>query len=159
MINETNICYDIKNLGYCTKGIDCTICEISNNIDKLKLKEDLILNTNAKAFIPKSRINQSDKLQLNLSAKEFIPKYINEDDIEPEYDNEEFDMIMKDIIDNQIIEEYESDESDEDKWYPMYESCECCKGFIYKCKGLACLNMGLCYCKIKEECDEDGQEI
>jgi hypothetical protein len=68
-------------------------------------------------------------------------------------------MIMKDIINNDVMEEMgaEDDESDDEKWFPKYKDCECCKGFVYKCKGDACVNMGTCYCKIKEECDSEDE--
>jgi hypothetical protein len=45
------------------------------------------------------------------------------------------------------------DESDEESWYPKYKDCECCKGFVYKCKGEACSHLKFCVCKIQEECD------
>jgi len=45
------------------------------------------------------------------------------------------------------------EESDEESWYPKYKDCECCKGFVYKCKGEACSHLKFCVCKIAEECD------
>lgn len=50
------------------------------------------------------------------------------------------------------VEEY-GEESDEESWYPKYKDCECCKGFVYKCKGEACSHLRFCVCKIQEECD------
>ncbi len=129
-----NQCFDISNFGYCTKGRDCDVCNV----------EPVILNTAAKAYVPKSR-----QVVFNLEAKEYKPKNIPDPESEGEYD-----MIIRDIVEDELMEEYESDE-DDDKFYPAYEKCECCKGYIYKCKGAACLNMGVCYCKIQEECDEE----
>ncbi len=127
-------CYDIINFGYCTKGNDCITCNF----------EQITLNTEAKAYVPKSR-----QVLLNLEAKEYVPKSIINDDSDGEYD-----MIVRDIVEDEFLEEYGSDE-DDDKFYENYAKCECCKGFIYKCKGPACLNMGVCYCKMTEECDEE----
>jgi len=158
-------CLDKANYGECTKGEDCIYCNnISGKLEDLKINE-IQLNTGAANFIPKSKrviaegVN-TDKLNLNLDAKEFIPKpYTNlaDEDENADLEGEEFDMIVKDIIDNDAIEEEfeEEEESDEDKWFPKYKDCECCKGFVYKCEGVACSNMEMCYCKMKEECDEE----
>ena len=159
------ICLDKQNNGKCTKN-NCDICSI--NI------ENILLNKEAKPFVPKSKIQsqkeenknlQTENITYNLNAKEFKPKNKQEDIYniynidhedfeEDEIQGQEFDMIVKDIIDNEALEELEGDESDEDKWYPKFKDCECCKGHVYKCKGSACLNLGVCFCKMKEECDE-----
>jgi hypothetical protein len=53
-----------------------------------------------------------------------------------------------------VLDEFEEEEeSDDEKWFPKYKDCECCKGFIYKCKGDVCLNMDACNCKMKDECE------
>jgi hypothetical protein len=132
-----NQCFDIANFGNCLKGKDCDVCNIV----------PIVLNTAAKAYVPKSK----QLVTLNLEAKEYKPKMI----ADPESDGE-YDMIIRDIVEDEFMEEYPSDEDDDDKFYPNYEKCECCRGFIYKCKGPACLNMGVCYCKMQEECDEEG---
>jgi hypothetical protein len=176
-MNKDNFmeCLDLKINGNCTKGIDCQICNIKSKENK-SYAEDLKLNTNAKHYIPKSKrnlemdikkenksnIQTEEKIKFNLNAEEYIPKFVqnnliienshNED--ANESSEEEFDQIMKDIINNEIMEELgEDQESDEEKWYPKYHNCECCIGFVYKCKGLACANLGMCYCKMQEECD------
>lgn len=160
-------CLDRVNLGVCTKGIDCIACNsVSEKLEDLKIS-DVQLNTGAANYVPKSKrvkegenMQNENKLNLNLDAREYVPK-INAE-LEPELDvdlyEEEFDMIVKDIIDNEAIEEEleEDEESDEDKWFPKYKDCECCKGFVYKCEGIACSNMDMCYCKMKEECDEEN---
>ena len=159
-------CLDRVNLGECTKGIDCIACNSVGDIGGLKISE-LQLNTGAANFVPKwKRVKEGEnnlnenKLNLNLNAEEYVPKTNVE--FEPELDadlyGEEFDMIVKDIIDNDAIEEEfeEEEESDEDKWFPKYKDCECCKGFVYKCEGIACSNMDMCYCKMKEECDDEN---
>ena len=60
----------------------------------------------------------------------------------------------------EVIEELGKDMSeDEDMWFPMYRNCECCKGFVFKCKGKTCADLGQCFCKMKDECDKklDGK--
>ena len=52
----------------------------------------------------------------------------------------------------------ENDSDDEDKWIPKYKDCPCCYGFVYKCKGEACFSLGECYCKMKDDIDEDWNE-
>jgi hypothetical protein len=159
-------CLDRVNLDVCTKGVDCIACNSVGDIVGLKISE-LQLNTGANKYVPKSKrvkegenSSNENKLNLNLNAEEYVPKTNVE--YEPELDadlcGEEFDMIVKDIIDNDAIEEEfeEEEESDEDKWFPKYKDCECCQGFVYKCEGIACANMDMCYCKMKEECDEEN---
>ncbi len=147
------VCLDIQNSGQCMKGKDCSACNPADDVN---------LNLNAKSYIPKSKqmvkevSEKLENLDFNLNAKEYIPKPAEEEDSEEEpEDEEELDMIVNDIINNDMMEELEDQESDDEKWFPKYKDCECCKGFIYKCQGPACLNMGTCYCKVKEECDDD----
>ncbi len=139
--------------------------------------KNLTLNKGAKDYVPKKKDqdkeiiqNKSEKIKYNLEAEEYKPKNLaetnyqnpylvktEEEDYDEELENfqdEELDLIVNDIIENDALEEFEEEESDDEKWFPKFENCECCKGFIYKCKGVACLNMGVCYCKMKEECDE-----
>ena len=64
-------------------------------------------------------------------------------------------MIIKDMVEADIMEEMGNDESeDEDKWLPKYKDCECCHGFVFKCKGETCADLGQCYCKMKDDCDK-----
>jgi hypothetical protein len=165
MLNKEKICYDKMNLGYCTKGTDCQVCNSSRDYQSQVIDPNLLsklnlgdLNVNAKTYVPKSKQQQqTEKLDLNLSAKEYLPKSLNNDmepdDIEEDAEDE-FDMIMRDIIENEVVEECES-ESDDERWFPNYKNCECCKGFVYKCKGVACENLGMCYCKMREDCDDE----
>ena len=122
-----------------------------------------------------NKVIQGDKDNLNKDAKEFVPttrrnkekelpkvQYIEADsDEEEENEDEEekiikegMDMIEKDLIEFEAIEEMVDNISeDEDKWLPMYRNCECCKGFVFNCKGKICSELGKCYCKMKDECD------
>ena len=126
------------------------------------------LNKAAKEFIPtKNRI--PEKLNFNKDAKEYVPKpkvkveYVEGDDDEEEV-KDEIDMMVKDEIENEVMNELtkeghiDDDSEDEDKWFPKYKDCECCKGFVYKCPGESCKNLGQCYCKMKDEVDNDGND-
>lgn len=164
MDNETT-CKDKLINGNCTIGVACISCQADN--DKKLSIENMNLNTGAKVYVPKNKRadNKEENLNFNLKAEEYVPRPYQqeenadeenpEEDVEDDMEGEELDMIMKDIIDNEVMEELEDDESDEEKWFPKYKDCECCKGFVYKCNGAACKNMNICYCKMKEECDED----
>ncbi len=181
--DRNTVCLDKLNYGICTKGEDCLQCSNLNpKLENLNLNE-VRLNVGAKDYFPKSKRTENNNqnltnetsqnqtrnslnekiLNFNLDAKEYVPKSVNtasnaqDEEEDAELEGEEFDMIVKDIIENEAIEEeFEDDEeSDEDKWFPKYKDCECCKGFVYKCSGVACANMNLCYCKMKEECDEE----
>ena len=121
-----------------------------------KKKEEKTLNKNAKEYIPtKKRI--PEKLDFNLQAKEFILKEkvpenkAQEEEAEVE---EKMDMIVKDMAEYEVMEELENEESeDEDKWIEKYKDCECCQGFVYKCKGETCASLGQCFCKMQDDCE------
>ncbi len=152
-MSEEEKCLDKEMNGVCSKGKDCLIC------NKINRKEENKLNINAVEYMPRKK--NEEKIKLNLNAKEYHPKQ-KENIEEVEENNEELDMIMKDMIENDILDEMaendslDSDSADEDKWYPKYKDCECCKGFVYKCKGNACQSLGQCYCKMKDDCDDDN---
>ena len=114
-----------------------------------------ILNKNAKEYIPtKNRVPQ--KLDFNLDAKEYKPKEKAEvNDNEEKEVQEKMDMIIKDMAEDAVMEELGNEESeDEDTWLEKYKDCQCCQGFVYKCKGEACSSLGQCYCKMKDDCEE-----
>lgn len=156
---------DIKHSDHCDKKENCDVCtgdtSISSNLDNLNMNIDL--NPNAKTFVPKSQRTE-ENIKLNLNAKEWTPSNAevedekDEEEEDEDVDNEEFDMIAKDIINDEVMEEInEDDESDADKWFPMYKDCECCKGFVYKCQGKTCIDLGECYCKMKDDCDIEDE--
>ena len=154
-MSQEEKCLDKEMNGVCTKGKDCPIC------NKVK-KEELKLNVNAQEYKPKKKKLENEKLKFNLNAKEYEPKnYNKKEEDEDEENNEELDMIVKDMVENDILDEMGeddqfSDSADEDKWYPKYKDCECCKGFVYKCKGEACQSLGQCYCKMKDDCENES---
>ena len=119
-------------------------------------KEENQLNKNAKEYIPtKNRLPK--KLDFNLNAKEYKPKEKGEvnDNEEEEEVQEKMDMIVKDMAEDAVMEELGNEGSDdEDVWLQKYKDCQCCQGFVYKCKGETCSSLGQCYCKMKDDCDE-----
>ena len=154
-MSQEEKCMDKEMNGVCTKGKDCTIC------NKVR-QEEQKLNINAQEYKPKKKKLENEKLKFNLNAKEYEPKnYNKKEEDEDEENNEELDMIVKDMVENDILDEMGeddqfSDSEDEDKWYPKYKDCECCKGFVYKCKGEACQSLGQCYCKMKDDCENES---
>ena len=114
------------------------------------------LNKNAKEYVPtKNRVPK--KLDFNLDAKEYKPKETNlANDNEDEEVEEKMDMIVKDMVEDEVMEELGNEESeDEDKWIQKYKDCQCCHGFVYKCKGETCSSLGQCYCKMKDDCENE----
>ena len=77
---------------------------------------------------------------------------------------DEIDMMMRDEIENEAMNELaeqgkiSDDSADEEKWFPKYKDCECCHGFVYKCKGDTCSSLGQCFCKMKDDVDDDGDK-
>ena len=125
-------------------------------------KEEKQLNKNAKEYIPTKR-RVPEKIEFNLTAKEYKPmpavEYIEGDEDDEDEDDDEvkekMDMIVKDMVEEEVMEELGNEESeDEDKWFPKYKDCECCQGFVFKCKGETCADLGQCYCKMKDDCDK-----
>ena len=105
-----------------------------------------------------------EKLNFNLNAKDYIPKNVivngqdenGEDEVdEDDMIDEQMDMIMKDVIEDEMVDELADDSEDEDKWFPKYKDCPCCKGFVFKCSGVSCQSLGQCYCKMKDDCEDN----
>ena len=126
---------------------------MSQNIKTNQVEDTL--NKNDKEYIPSKVRMQKMKEFTNVQYVEVDSDEEEENDI-----HEKIDMIEKEMIESEVIEELGKDMSeDEDMWFPMYRNCECCKGFVFKCKGKACADLGQCYCKMKDECDKklDGK--
>ena len=128
---------------------------MSQNIEVVHVGE--CLNKNAKEYIPsKCRYKEKEKFDLNKV------QYIEADEDEEDEENdiqEKIEKIEKDIIEAEAIEELGNDFSeDEDVWIPKYKDCECCKGFVFNCRGETCADLGQCYCKMKDECDKKLDE-
>lgn len=141
---------------------------------------DIIFNKNASEYKPKSKnTTDNSKLQINegkndklfnLNASEYKPKDVkvnvydkNEDDLdlldeeaEDDDDNHKIDdEVLKDLLLNGEVHLPDindvEEESDDDKWFPKHKDCTCCNGFIYKCEGEVCGDLGVCYCKAAED--------
>lgn len=144
---------------------------MENNNVKL-VDDEFKLNKDAKEYIPQknqqpqkeltNNLNDDIKLKSHIDAKEYIPKMcefqittLEEDDGDNE---EQFEDMMEDIMRQENFAElnaFDDEESDEDKWFPQYKDCYCCKGLIYKCEGEVCKNLGVCFCKAKEDYDDE----
>jgi len=154
--------------------------------NKQNLNVNIINNINSNDRIEEIKNNKSTEIKLNVNAVEYRPKIIdgykieglddendeleiiekvnikeekNEKEINKDNDNslDEFSIINKEI-ENFIMEqvEEESEESiDKEDWYPNFKNCSCCKGYVYKCEGSSCQNLGMCFCKAAEEYDPD----
>ena len=79
-------------------------------------------------------IKEKKEETLNKDAKEFIPTK-----------NRKLKL-------NENAKEYIPKEKRENK------DCECCHGFVYKCAGESCKNLGQCYCKMKDEVEGNDDE-
>ena len=125
---------------------------MSQNIKTNQVEDTL--NKNAKEYIPSKVRMQKMKEFTNVQYLEVDSDEEEENDIQ-----EKIDMIEKEMIESEVIEELGKDMSeDEDMWFPMYRNCECCKGFVFKCKGKTCADLGQCYCKMKDDVDIDDDE-
>ena len=100
-------------------------------------------------------VNQVEN-PLNKNAKEYVPTKIRNK--ERKMFDPNFIQFIEDVDDEpeeEAFEEFANDLSeDEDMWLPKYKDCECCKGFVFKCNGKICADLGQCYCKMKDECDK-----
>ena len=119
-------------------------------------KPNQTLNKEAKEYVP----SKNKKLNFNLDAKEYKPKSEQKNiDLEEEDDeeiNKNMDMIVNDMVVNDLIEEAQNDsDEDENKCFPKYKNCVCCKGYVYKCNGETCKSLGQCYCKMSDDCENE----
>jgi len=134
-----------------------------NNLEPIKF------NLNAKEYNPKkcSAYNEFtvqgiedsddevDKIKIeNIENEDTNKKFSISDNVEDNSAEREYNEIMQDIINNEF-EQYDESE-DEQVWYPEYKNCVCCKGFIYKCSGEACVNLDCCYCKAQRDFDTEA---
>ena len=50
------------------------------------------------------------------------------------------------------------DEETENKFEEKMKGCSCCNGFVYKCKGKICYNLGICQCMARNEMEKEAAE-
>jgi len=95
-------------------------------------------------------IKDSSLSTVILKSRNFIEKPSFKQPAEEDFMNEIDEKEVKEVITEEGLED---ESSDEDKWFPRFRNCDCCKGFIYNCKGETCTNMRYCYCKMKVACE------
>ena len=59
---------------------------------------------------------------------------------------------------DQIIDDLDEGKPKEDTFEERMKSCTCCRGFIYKCKGKMCYNLGVCQCQVRTEMEAVAEE-
>ena len=116
------------------------------------------LTAEAEQYIPNidpAHENPKELLNYVKQVQDFEDEVQEEIDamIEKELEKE----IMSEMEKEKNIEE-EEDSEDEDKWFPDYNSCACCHGFVYKCQGKTCMAMGQCYCKMKDDLEQEMEK-
>ena len=126
--------------------------------DQKIIPDDKALNKDAKEYVPTKHRSQKEE---GSKKPKVIVQYVEEDEDEEALRDirEKIDKLENDMIEAEAMNELVDDISDdEDKWFPLYRDCECCKGFVFNCKGEACADLGQCYCKMKDECDKKLDE-
>ena len=124
----------------------------NENISMEEKLRSLTLSKTANDYIPKSRqidINKDQKLDINGNGRNNIDNTSNfsyknnsfsSDSVKSQYSGVGLDDVL-----------IANDETDKEIYIPKYQNCECCEGFVYKCKGIACESMDSCYCKFTAE--------
>ncbi len=134
--------------------------ETNINDKKIEIKDNNLdkLNLDYKPYIPKTKIEGFNVEGLEEAEEEKEEEQEEEENDEEEIENELDKIINKELKDQHDVLDldHEEDEiSDEDKWYPNYANCECCKGFIHKCENEVCKSLSVCYCKAQEDYDPE----
>ena len=123
------------------------------------------LNAEASNPIPNNTSNPEQSDSDPAEPKKLV-EYIDVEGDSEEKIKEEIDNIILNDIENEIMEEikkenidehYSDSEEDEEKdeWIPKYKDCPCCYGFVFNCKGDTCASLGQCYCKMKDDIEEE----
>ena len=96
------------------------------------------------------------------NPKELLEYVEKVEDYEEEI-KEQIDEMISNELEKEVMSEMhkirflenDDDSEDEDKWFPDYQKCQCCHGFVYNCKGNICHSMGQCYCKMKDDIEQE----
>ncbi len=59
---------------------------------------------------------------------------------------------------NEIISDLDDGQNKEDMFEEKMQGCTCCHGYVYKCKGKMCYNLGVCQCMVRTEMEAEAQE-
>ena len=136
---------------------------MNHNQDPVNYNPDL--NPEASNPIPNNMPNL-EQLDSDPADPKKLVEYIDVEGDNEEKIKEEIDNIILNDIENEIMEEikkenidenYSDSEEDEEKdeWIPKYKDCPCCYGFVFNCKGDTCASLGQCYCKMKDDIEEE----
>ena len=74
----------------------------------------------------------------------------------PEGCLQDFEDMYHDAHIAEIINDLDEDE--EEKFEEKMKNCSCCHGFVYKCKGKICYNLGICQCMARTEMETQAAE-
>ena len=137
---------------------------MNQNEDPANFNPDMpsenINNNPNKASSHKSELSEPAKSNIQDVLEYIYIKDITEEKVKEEIDKivekEEEKEVMKELEDelNKISDDEEEDE-DKDEWIPKYKDCKCCYGFVYNCKGEICDSLGQCYCKMKDDVENE----
>jgi len=111
-----------------------------------KDNQSKILKSNADVFIPGGGNYNMGNFGGNSMDKQEYPEYYDQqqefmDDYDPMYD--EFEQDFDQMYEGGI-------EDDVNYFHQNSKGCDCCKGYINKCKGGICKALGYCHCYASE---------
>ena len=69
---------------------------------------------------------------------------------------QEFEDIYHSSRIAEIIDDLDEDEIN--KFDEKLKNCSCCHGYVYKCKGKICYNLGICQCMARNEMEKEAVE-
>ena len=111
--------------------------------------------------------NEEPQYILNIDPAHENPKelldYVEKIEDYEEEIKEQIDQMISNELEKEVMDEMQKirfienddDSEDKDKWFPDYKNCKCCQGFVYNCTGNVCISMGQCYCKMKDDIEEE----
>ena len=126
------------------------IPETSNNVPNTSPLPEQFASAESKEIIEYKDLVNADEEKIKEEIDNIILKDLEKELIE-EIENEKNILYGNDS-------ENEDEDEDKDKWIPKYKDCECCYGFVYSCKGDTCASLGQCFCKMKDDIEEEEKE-
>ena len=147
-INKQKMCHN-PDPANASKNSQNLSSEIEENIQNI-IPE--IININLKEEDKPKELNETEK-KIEAEKEEEKVKEVIDDLYLKDIENEVMDEMEK-----EMKKENENDSDDEDKWIPKYKDCPCCYGFVYKCKGDTCASLGQCFCKMKDDVEEEEKK-
>lgn len=138
-------CPELIAIGNHLNGYEnCEICKFLGYFMHEKprmtlnsVKNDRKLKNSSKAFhMPGANSQDKPKFQ---PQNQPVPKMFQQED---NFNDFEYEPCEEGEIILQLME--------------RFKNCTCCKGEIYNCKGDTCKILGVCYCYLHEELEEDN---